>query len=130
VKIDNLQINLKLLKKYHLKHILTNKWGDITFKEDIDWLKEANQKINDRELDIIHEVDNIVLEINEAHSLELNYYIKINYEESNITIELTVSPHTIIPNEAIDEMGEQLGSTETFIQYIDANKLSLIFKFD
>jgi len=27
-------------------------------------------------------------------------------------------------------MGEQLGSTETFIQYIDANKLSLIFKFD
>lgn len=89
-----------------------------------------NQKINDRELDLIHEVDNIVLEISEAYSLGLNYYIRINHEESNITIELTVSPHTIISNEAIDEIGEQLGSTETFIQYIDANKLSLIFKFD
>ncbi|MCZ3371228.1 MULTISPECIES: hypothetical protein [Methanobacterium] len=103
---------------------------NITFKEDIDWLKEMNEKISDKELDIIHEVDNIVLETSEAHSLELNHYIKINHEESNITIELSVSPHALIPNEAIDEIGEQLGSTETFIQYVDTNKLSLIFKFD
>ncbi len=89
-----------------------------------------NKKINDKELDIIHKVDNIVLEINEERSLELNHYIKINPEESNIKIELTVSPHTIIPSEALDKIGEKLGSNETFIQYIDTNKLSLIFKFD
>jgi hypothetical protein len=86
--------------------------------------------MKDKELDIIHEVDDIILEISEARSLELNYYIRVNYEELNITVELNVSPSTLIPNDAIEEIGEKLGSAETFIQYIDTNKLSLIFKFD
>jgi hypothetical protein len=96
----------------------------------MNWLKEMDQKIKDKELDIINKVDNIVLEISNARSLGLNYYIHVNYEELNITIELSVSPHTLIPNEVIDEIGKKLGTTETFIQYPGTNKLSLVFKFD
>lgn len=89
-----------------------------------------NQKIEDKEIDIINKVDNIVLEISNARSLKLNHYIHVNSENLNIILDLTVSPQNLIPNNVIDEIKEKLGANESFIQYPGTNKLSLVFKFD